>query len=117
MQWADGEELVLFPMGLCSSILIGFREWLRRDGACSRASAGMQHHSFVNICESLDDAQHDDLAREYICAMADKDCIDDMTGQPLYPVLVDEAKTKERAGPRFLFGGYVLKRATTRIRM
>ena len=55
----------------------------------------MQHHSFINLCESLDDAQNDDLAREYVCAMAGKDCIDDMTGQPLHPVLVDEAKTKE----------------------
>ena len=96
----------------------------------------MQHHSCINLCESLDDAQNDDLAREYVCAMAGKDCIDDMTGQPLHPVLVDEAKTKEleyfvqkevwllkpmaearrKTGrPRFPCGGYVLIKATTRI--
>ena len=55
----------------------------------------MQHHYFIDVCESLDDARNDDLAREYVCAMAGKNCIDDMTGQPLHPVLVDELKTKE----------------------
>ena len=55
----------------------------------------MQHHSFIIVCESLDDAQNDDLSREYVCAMAGKDRIDDMTGQPLHPLLVDEAKSKE----------------------
>ena len=65
----------IFPIDLSRSILLGCREQLRRDGVWSRASVGMQHHSFVNLCESLDDAQNDDLAREYICAMAGKDCI------------------------------------------
>ena len=98
----------------------------------------MQHHSAINLCESLDGAQNDDLAREYVCAMVGKDCIDDMTGQPLHPVLVDEAKTKKldyllqkevrlfkpvtearmkMDRPRCLFGGYVLIRATTRTLM
>ena len=55
----------------------------------------MQQHSFINMCESLDDDQIYELSREYVSAMAGKNCIDDMTGQPLHPVLVDEAKTKE----------------------
>ena len=50
---------------------------------------------YVDICEALDDAQSEEFARECVCAMADKDCIDDMAGQPLRPVLVDDAKTKE----------------------
>ena len=55
----------------------------------------MQHHSLINICESFGDAQNDDFARENVCAMASKDCIDDMTGQLFHPVSVDKAKTKE----------------------
>ena len=82
-------------MDLCRYVFVGFREQLRRDGVWSRASAGMQHYSCINICESIDDAQNDDLAREYVCAMDGKDCVDDMTGQPLHPVLVEDVKAKD----------------------
>ena len=71
-------KAAIFPMEFCRSILVGCREQLRGDGVWSRVSAGMQPHSFINIRESFDDSQNDGFSREYICAMAGNDCIDDM---------------------------------------
>ena len=84
----------MFPLELCKAVLIGFREQLRRDEAWSRGSAGMQHHAFIHLAEGMSDDEHAKLLNAYICKVAG--CyVDDLSGQPLDPGLVEEAQRLE----------------------
>ena len=84
----------MFPLQLCESILVGFREQIGRDGVWSRSAHGMQNTAFVNIVEGLDDEEQERLYNSYIAKMASM-YVDDLSGQPLDPGLVREAQWLE----------------------